>query len=114
MGPMQLKVFSNDPDDGTECILSKFVDNTKLEKAVNTLKARAATQRDLDKLVKWVARNIIKFSKSKILHVEQNNIMLQAGAQPSRKHLYRKGHGGPCGPEVDHKPAACACSSRLL
>ena len=75
MGPMLLKVFRNNPDNGTECVLSKFVDNTKLEKAADILKGRAATQRDLDKLKKWVARNIMKFSKSKILHVGWNNIM---------------------------------------
>lgn len=46
--PMLLKVFSNSPGDGTECVLSKFVDN-KLEKAVNVSKGRAATQRNLDK-----------------------------------------------------------------
>ncbi|KAK4831186.1 hypothetical protein QYF61_015918 [Mycteria americana] len=62
MGPMLLKVFSNNPDDGTECILSKLVDNTKLEKALNILKGGTATLRDLDRLKKWVARNIMKFT----------------------------------------------------
>lgn len=74
MGSMLLKVFSNNPDDGTERILSKLVDNTKLEEAVDILKGRTATQRDLDKLKKWVARNITKFSKSKVLHVGGNKI----------------------------------------
>lgn len=69
MGLMLLEVFSNNPDDGTGCVLSNFVDNTQLEKAVNIVKVRAATQRDLDRMKKWVARNIMKFRKSKILHV---------------------------------------------
>lgn len=69
MGQILLKVFTNNPGDGTECILSKFVDNTKLEKAVNVLKGRAATWRDLDKLKIWVTRNIMKLHKRKILHV---------------------------------------------
>lgn len=65
--PILLKAFSNNPGDGTECILGKFVDNNRLEKAVNVLKGRAATQRDLDKL--QVTRNIMKLHKSKMLHV---------------------------------------------
>lgn len=84
MGSMLLKVFSNNPDDGTERILSKFVDNTKLEKAVNILKGRTATQRDLDKLKKWVARNITKFSKSKVLHVGGNKITQHYRLGPNR------------------------------
>lgn len=68
-----LKGFSNNPGDGTDCILSNFVDNNKLEKAVNVLKDRGATQRDLDKL--QVTRNIMKLHKSKILHVGWNRTM---------------------------------------
>lgn len=43
--PIPLKVFSNNPGDWIECILSKFVDksNNKLEKAVSVLEGRAVT-----------------------------------------------------------------------
>lgn len=43
MEPIPLKVFSNNPGDGIECILSKLVDNNKLDKEVNVLEGRAAT-----------------------------------------------------------------------
>jgi len=41
----------------------KFADNTKLGKAVNILKHRAAIQTDLHRLEEWVNKGLMKMHK---------------------------------------------------
>ena len=52
LGPIQFNVFINDLDNGTACTVRKFIDDIKLEGAVDMLEGRAAVQRNSTRLYK--------------------------------------------------------------
>lgn len=74
LGLVLLIILISDLDDGIECIVSQFANNTKLGEVADMPEGHSAIQGDHSKLEKWSDRKLMKFDKkSKSLHLRRSN-----------------------------------------
>lgn len=58
-------IFISNPDSGIENTHSKFANNTKVSNTIDAIKGKDA-QRNLDRLLKWAHKNLMRFNNAKI------------------------------------------------
>ena len=76
LGPVLFLIYINDLDNNLISKLSKFADDTKLCKSINSLDDMHSLQNDLDRLHEWSVKWQMTFNVDKcvVMHVGSNNV----------------------------------------
>lgn len=76
LGPILFIIYINDIDEGIECKISKFADDTKIMNKVTSTENYQKLQNDINTLVDWADKWQMEFNieKCKVLHVGSNNV----------------------------------------
>jgi len=110
LGLILFKTFINDLDDGAECTLCKFANDTKLGRVADTPDGQAAIQRAHQAgETAWQEPHEVQKGKCKVLQLGRNNSMHQymLGATHLESSLSEEDLRVPRGQETEHKPAMC-------
>ena len=75
LGPLLFLIYINDLDNVVNSDISKFADDTKIGRRINSHQDSDQLQRDLDKMHEWTIKWQMNFNTSKcsILHIGRNN-----------------------------------------
>jgi len=75
LGLVLFSISISDIDAGIKCTSIKFLDDTRLSGAVNTLEGREALENYTNRLEKWAHENLMRLSKAKcrLLHLGHIN-----------------------------------------
>lgn len=95
-----LNIFINNLNDGTECSISKFANETKLGGGADPSEGCSVIHRDLGRLEKWTERNLMKLSKEKcrVLPLGRIHLCCCTGCMAANQlesSFEEKGPGGP-------------------
>eukprot|EP00061_Rhincodon_typus_P002278 g17064.t1 len=75
LGPLLFVIYINDLDENVQSMISKFADDTKIVRIMDSEEGYQKLQQDLDQLGKWAEKVQMEFKidKCELLHFGKSN-----------------------------------------